>query len=196
MTLHNDSHYLTLADVLAKINNDVTTLGTDFAFAEGSALHRVFKYAFDEKWALPEGIPPYKHPNIKEGASIVDLLILIRRGRLDYFSAEKYPNLSNMKREEIFTRTLECLSDGEAEVLLLVKDHELYKKYPNITRDVLVEYGYLPKLETEKEVSKSETKSEEVDTKVSDEIVETPKKVSKTKSTTKTTRTKTKKTKK
>lgn len=162
MTLHNDSHYLTLADVLKKINDNVASLGTDFAFSEGSALHRVFKYAFDEKWALPEGTPPYKHPNIKEGASIIDLLILIRRGRLDYFSAEKYPNLSKMKREEIFTRTLECLSNGEAEVLLLVKDHELYKKYPNITRDVLVEYGYLPKLEVTKEASKSDDKSESV----------------------------------
>lgn len=192
MTLNNDSHYLTLVDVLKKINDDVTLLGTDFKFNTNSALHRVFTYAFDEKMALPEGEPPYKHPNIKEGASIVDLLILIRRGRLDYFSEKKYPNLSKLKREEIFVRTLECLSDGEAETLILVKDQQLFKKFPNITRDVLVEYGYLPKLEE----SKSDTKSVDVKAEVSEKSVAVAKKTSNTKKTSKVSKSKTKKTKK
>lgn len=191
MTLNNNSHYLTLVDVLKKINDDVSLLGTDFRFNASSALHRIFTYAYDEKMALPEGEPPYKHPNIKEGASIVDLLVLIRRGRLNYFSEKKYPNLTNRKREDIFIRTLECLSDGEAETLILVKDQQLYKKFPNITRDVLVKYGYLPKLDE----TESENKSE-VDAEIPTEVVDTPKKVSTTKSASKKTRAKTKKTKK
>lgn len=191
MTLNNDSHYLTLVDVLKKINDDVSLLGTDYKFNASSALHRIFTYAFDEKMSLPEGEPPYKHPNIKEGASIIDLLILIRRGRLDYFSDKKYPNLTRRKREDIFIRTLECLSDGEAETLILVKDQQLYKKFPNITRDVLVQYGYLPKLEE----TKSEPKSE-VDAEVPTENVDTPKKVSTPKTSSKKTKPKTKKAKK
>jgi hypothetical protein len=192
MTLNNDSHYLTLVDVLKKINDDVTLLGTDFKFNTNSALHRIFTYAFDEKMALPEGEPPYKHPNIKEGASIIDLLILIRRGRLDYFSEKKYPTLSKSKREEIFIRTLECLSDGEAETLILVKDQQLFKKFPNITRDVLVEYGYLPKLEEDK----SDTKSVDVGTEVSTKSVAVTKKTSNTKKANKVSKSKAKKTKK
>lgn len=160
MTLNNDSKYLTLAEVLERINEDVTSLEREYRFSEGSALHRIFTFAFDDKWALPEGYPPFTPNKFVEGASPTDLLIMIRRGRLEYFSSKAYPDLMKSKREELFIRTLESVHAKEAEVLLMIKDQTLTKKYPNITRDVLVRYGYLPKIEA---TNKEETKSTPVE---------------------------------
>ena len=164
--LKNNSKYLTMAEVLERINADTSSLGTDYKFSRGSALHEIFRYAFEEdyKWTLPEGTPPYTPSKFAQGGTPTDMLVMIKHGRLRYFSGKLYPNLTKMKREELFIRTLEEVHASEAEVLLLIKDQNLTSKYPNITYKVLEEYEYLPHrevVETEDVVVES-PKSEEV----------------------------------
>ena len=58
-----------------------------------------------------------------------------------YFGKNK--PVPSAKREELFIRLLETVHAPEAKVLLAVKDQELTKMYPNITYEVLEQYGYL-----------------------------------------------------
>ena len=160
-----DFNKLTLSEALAFIDKDVTLLGSTFRFAEGSPLHQVFKCAFlpQYKFVLPEGNPPYTPLEVKPGSASCDLLVAIKRGRLDYFTPKM--DVNPIKREQLFINLLETVDATEAKVVLAIKDQALTKMYPKITWEVLHKYGYLP------EPPKPDTKSQK-----SEEVVEQPKK--------------------
>ena len=150
------ANMMTLAEVMTDINNDVTSLGNLYKYKPNSPLTQLFRAAFieDEAWVLPEGDPPYKPYMGSVGTSPTDLLKAILRGRLAYFGRNK--PVPSAKREELFIRLLETIHASEAKVLLAVKDQELTKLYPNITYEVLEQYGYLPHREVKPtEASKS-----------------------------------------
>ena len=148
---------MTLAEVMTDINNDVTSLGNLYKYKPNSPLSQLFRAAFleEDAWVLPEGDPPYKPFMGAVGTSPTDLLKAILRGRLAYFGKNK--PVPSAKREELFIRLLETVHATEAKVLLAVKDQELTKMYPNITYEVLEQYGYLPHREVKPtEASKSQ----------------------------------------
>lgn len=159
----SNPNMMTLSEVLQTINDDVSLLGTTFRYSPNSPLSQVFRFAFvkSEKWVLPEGNPPYTPYMGAIGTSADDLLLVIRRGRFDYFT--KYKNVKPIKREELFIKLLEGVHASEAKVLLAVKDQELHKSYPNITYEVLIKYGYLPEdfPEGERVFSKSDLEKHE-----------------------------------
>lgn len=134
---------MTLHEVLQQINNDISLLKTAYKFSAGSALSKVFRYAFvpECKFELPEGVPPYTPCTNQPGDTPSDLLVVLVKNRLEYL--EKYMDVSSIKREMIFIRLLETVHPTEAKILLAIKDQKLFTLYPNITPEVLIEAGYL-----------------------------------------------------
>ena len=136
---------MTLNEVLQKINDDTTLLqrGSTFGFAAGSPLHKLFTFAYipEKKFLLPEGDPPYTPSVQSVGMTGADLLVAIRRDRLNYFVDKA---IQPVRREQLFISLLETVYAEEAKVLLAVKDQCLDKLYPNLTYKTLYQYGYLP----------------------------------------------------
>jgi hypothetical protein len=155
---------MTLWEVLSAIDKDVSLLKTTFRYGKGSALSKIFAYAFIKKykWLFPETDPPFKPCDLKAGMTPTDLLAAIRKGRLEYFIQK---DLAQPLREKIFIQLLESVHVNEARVLLAIKDQDLESLFPNITYDVLADAGYLPRRKPEVVPPKEEptdTKSKEV----------------------------------
>lgn len=75
------------------------------------------------KWALPEGVPPYK-PN-----ELVDQEhVLIREAeKIRYFIQGFHDNLPQLKRETMFVEFLERLAPKDAELICTIKDKKPIK---------------------------------------------------------------------
>lgn len=92
-------------------------------------LKAILKYAFDPKikFLLPEGAPPYKENDYPD-----------QQGNL-YFTYKKlylfieggHPNLSDLKRQDLFIGVLETVDKDDAKVLIGMKDKTIPIK--NIT---------------------------------------------------------------
>ena len=87
--------------------------------------------------ALPEGEVPYKKNEAPANSGGHTRLVHEWRTLYNYVKGGN-DKLSQMKREQMFVQLLESLHADEAEILLLVKDKELQKKY-RITRQVVEE---------------------------------------------------------
>lgn len=106
----------------------------------------------DQKWNIPEGEPPFKKDKgTPVGLSETNLFVEARR--LYVFLDEK-SNVHKMKREQLFIDMLEGIHFTEAEMLCLVKDKQLQKKYKSIKRALVEETfpGLLPAEVKEKKV--------------------------------------------
>lgn len=85
-------------------------------------LRRCLMIMFDKniKWLLPEGDPPYtpnRYPD-QDGnfyAEIRRLYLFMEGGNKD---------LSQLKREQLFVQMLEYISQQDAKLLLMIKDHK------------------------------------------------------------------------
>lgn len=84
--------------------------------------------------AVPEGSVPYTPNPAPVGTEHSRLAVEYRK--LYYFVVGGDNTLSNNRRETMFIQLLEGLSAPEAEVLCLVKDKQLGKRY-KITRNVV-----------------------------------------------------------
>ena len=169
---------LTLYEALQMINEDVKLLKDPKAFAyhPGSPLEMVFKCAFlpECKFDLPEGLPAFEYSQEAVGMCAEDMLVVIRKGRFDYLMKGRV-QINPIVRERIFVKLLEGLHKSEANVLIAIKEQNLTGMFPNITYDVLVDAGYLPRREElmAKAVTKAVSEVESpTDTKSAD--VETP----------------------
>lgn len=152
-----DFNKMVLSEVLQAINDEPSLMdkGQPFAFQPHSALAIVFAHAYipAAKFKLPDGDPPYNKEERKPGMTSSDLLYAIRRHRFSYFVDSA---IDQRKREQLFIMLLETVCNDEAKVLLAVKDQKLDLLYPNLTYDLLEQYGYLP---TRSEQEKAEAKS-------------------------------------
>lgn len=107
-------------------------------------LKTLLEYAFiaEKKWDLPEGTPPFKPAAEPIGMTPTNLYGELRR--LYVFNRA---DLKPIKREGLFISLLEGLHPKEAELICAIKDQELTKLYPKITRKLVTEAGFIPKVE-------------------------------------------------
>jgi len=105
---------------------------------KSECLQALLIWNFDEtaKSALPEGPVPYTPNESPVGTEYHTRLT--GEHRKFYHFIEGASNISKNRRESIFISMLESLSSEEADLLCLVKDKELTKKY-RITHNVVKE---------------------------------------------------------
>ena len=99
------------------------------SYNDNNPLKTILKYAYDPKikFLLPEGAPPYKENDF-----------LDQQGNLYYSFKKLYlfieggnPNLSDVKRQDLFIGILETVDKDDAKVLIGMKDKKIPIK--NIT---------------------------------------------------------------
>ena len=92
-------------------------------------LKMVLKSSFDPKivWRLPEGDVPFIKNDAPEGTEHTRLEQ--EAGKLFHFIKGGNDKLNQVKCETMFVQMLEGLHPKEAEIICLVKDKELTKKY-------------------------------------------------------------------
>lgn len=106
---------------------------------ETPVLRALMRINFDPtvKMDLPEGEPPF---NKEAGRPIgYQQTNLINEYRRFYIWLDPTQNLPKFKKERLFIEMLEGLHLSEAEVMCLVKDKQLTKKYKSIKEDIIRE---------------------------------------------------------
>jgi len=103
------------------------------------ALRDILKGGLDESltWILPSGAPPYKKEK-NQPIGLSPSTLYKQSPRLRYFVAggpgEK---LHSTKRERMFINVLESVHPREAELLIAMKDRQLKKLYPCLTKQLV-----------------------------------------------------------
>ena len=121
-------------EVLQKVSN-AKTKAQKVKLLEGfntPALRAILIANFDESVIsmLPDGEVPYKKNEAPEGT---EHTLLAQEYRKLYLFFKGGANISQTRRETLFIQLLEGLHQGEAEVLCLVKDKRIGKRW-KITR--------------------------------------------------------------
>lgn len=143
-----------ITELLKEINDDPSLLQTTYRkVGNGGPLGVLFKHAFtsEGKFILPSDEPPYR-PN----ANPIGMTQAIFQQEINKFYVFCRTDLKSTKRETIFIQLLEAIHPTEAKVLLAIKDQNLTKLYPNLTRKVITEAGFIPVL-TEDQLKAEET---------------------------------------
>ena len=86
-------------------------------------LKTILQGAYDPRvtWLLPTGEPPYNPNKITDQEGV-----LIRECRkLTYFVEGGYPNLKQVKREQMFIELLENVAPADARLLCAIKEKKL-----------------------------------------------------------------------
>ena len=125
---------LLMHEVLQKVSN-AKTKAQKVKLLEGyntPALRAILIANFDESVIsmLPDGEVPYKKNEAPEGT---EHTLLAQEYRKLYLFFKGGANISQTRRETLFIQLLEGLHQGEAEVLCLVKDRKIGKRW-KITR--------------------------------------------------------------
>ena len=125
---------LLMHEVLQKVSNAKTKAQKVILLEEYNtpALRAILIANFDESVIsmLPEGDVPYKKNDAPEET---EHTILDHEYRKLYLFFKGGANISQTRRETLFIQLLEGLHQGEAEVLCLVKDRKIGKRW-KITR--------------------------------------------------------------
>ena len=131
--------------MLDEINSDPAKLDV---YKNDAALKIIFEYAFvpEKKFILPEGEPPFKPAAEPLGMTPTNLFSELRRMYV-FCRADLTP----LKRESLFISFLEGIHPTEAKMMLAVKDQELHRVYPKITRKLLEKVGLLDPEKPKKE---------------------------------------------
>lgn len=89
-------------------------------------LRILLKHAFDPniKFALPEGAPPFTTKEDDAGS------LIFGAKKLYLYVEGGYPNLTQMRREQLFSNFLESMPTSDANLLIAVKD----KKFPGVNK--------------------------------------------------------------
>tara|TARA_Y100000004_G_scaffold38395_1_gene41208 strand:- start:527 stop:961 length:435 start_codon:yes stop_codon:yes gene_type:complete len=131
---------LLINEVLQKVSNAKTKAEKKKLLLQynTNALRSILIANFDESIVslLPPGEVPYTPNDAPEGTEHTVLEKEYRK--LYLFFKGGSSTLKQSKREELFIQMLEGLSQGEAEVLILVKDKKLGKRW-KITKAVVSE---------------------------------------------------------
>ena len=139
--LENSNSRLLLSEILRKVSNAKTKAEKVILLRENnsSALRMLLIWNFDESVIsmVPEGDVPYTPNDAPVGT---DHTRLEQESKGFYrFVKGGQDSLKSLKREAMFVQLLEGLSAEEAELLCLVKDGQMNKKYKRITKSVLQE---------------------------------------------------------
>ena len=130
---------LMISEVLRKAHNAKTKAEKVKILQDNNSqtLRSLFIWNFDDsvKSAVPEGKVPYTHNDAPQGTEHASLEV---EGRKLFYFVEGGSNIPQMKKETMFIQMLEGLHQDDAEVLCLVKDKQLHKKY-RITKNVVSE---------------------------------------------------------
>ena len=102
---------------------------------DSPALRSILIWNFDDavESAFPEGEVPYTPNDAPIGTEHSKLIHECRK--FNYF-VKGINNISQTKRETMFIQMLEALHQSEAELICIVKDKQLHKKY-RITKSVV-----------------------------------------------------------
>lgn len=143
-----------IPEMLEEINADPKAIEK---YKDNAALKLLFEYAFlpEKKFDLPEGDPPFKPDAAPIGMTPGNLFQEMRR--LYVFTPERV--LSKVRKEQLFIQLLENIHPSEAKVILAVKDQKLNSLYKNVTSDLAVQYGFIPKQEKDTAGDRSPKKS-------------------------------------
>ena len=143
-----------IVEILEEVNADTSALEK---YKTNAALKYIFEYAFipEKKFDLPEGDPPFKPDPAPIGMSPANFTQETKK--LYVFTKER--PLKAVRREQLFIQLLENVHPSEAKLLLAVKDQKLNKLYKNITSELAVEYGFIPKQEKVEPGDRSPKKS-------------------------------------
>jgi hypothetical protein len=136
-----DTYRPLISEVLRKVNNAKTKAEKKELLLRynSQTLRSLFIWNFDETVTslLPVGDVPFTPNPAPEGT---DNTLLENEGKkLFYFVKGGADHLSKSKREQIFLAILENVHPDEAEVLCLVKDKQLQKKYTRISKALVEE---------------------------------------------------------
>ncbi len=140
-SMENSNPRLLLSEILRKVSNAKTKAEKIKLLRENNsvALRQILIINFDDSVVsmIPEGDVPYT-PNDAPVGTDHSRLEQEYRGLYRFFKGgdNKLPNL---KRESMFIQLLEGLAAEEAELVCLVKDGTLSKKYKRITKAVVSE---------------------------------------------------------
>ena len=130
---------LLLNEVLQKVSNAKTKVQKIKVLQEHNtpALRQILIANFDESVIsmLPDGNVPYKKNDAPEETEHTKLAHEYRKLYLFFKGGA---NVSQSRRETLFIQLLEGLHQGEAEVLCLVKDKQIGKRW-KITRQCVEE---------------------------------------------------------
>jgi len=131
---------LLLSEILQKVNNAKTKAEKAKLLNEhnSQALRSLLIWNYDEsvQSMLPDGPVPYKPLDVPKGSNHQ---FLDTQSKLFAYFVKGGINVTSMKREEMFIGLLESLHPEEAEVLCLVKDKSLQKKYTRISKTLIQE---------------------------------------------------------
>lgn len=136
-----DTYRPLISEVFRKVNNAKTKAEKTELLRKynSQTLRSLLIWNFDEsvKSMIPEGEVPFTPNPAPEGT---DHVKLENEGKkLFYFVKGGADSMSQTKREQIFLGMLESLHPDEAEVLILVKDKALQKKYTRISKALIQE---------------------------------------------------------
>ena len=136
-----DNYNLSFHEILTKVNNakDKPKKIEVLRKYDTNELRMLMKGAFDPRleWLMPEGKPPYKPNEAPIGTEHTWLKQEVKR--MFHFLKGGNPQLSQMKRDNMFIQMLEGLCDEEAKLLIQVKDGELNKHYKGLTANLVKE---------------------------------------------------------
>lgn len=135
-----DTYRPLISEVLRKVNNAKTKKEKSELLLKynSQTLRSLFIWNFDEsvKSALPEGDVPFTANPAPEGT---DHILLENEVKKFFYFIEGASQITQSKREQIFLGMIENLHPDEAEVLILVKDKKLQKKYTRISKALIEE---------------------------------------------------------
>ena len=136
-----DNYALSYQEILTKANNakDKPKKLEVLRRYDTNELRMFLKGAFDSKleWLLPEGKPPFKPNDAPVGTEHTWLKQEVKR--MFHFLKGGNPQLSQMKRDNMFIQMLEGLCEEEAQLLIWAKDGELNKHYKGLTANLIKE---------------------------------------------------------
>ena len=128
---------LLISEVIKKASNAKTKAEKIKILQENNsqALRSVLKWNFEPKIIsdIPEGEVPFKRNDAPIGT---EHTMLEREGRNLWRFIKGANSLTRFKREQLFIQLLEGLHESEADIICLVKDKQLHKKY-RITKAVV-----------------------------------------------------------
>ena len=141
MAVNDATYNLSFHEILTKVNNakDKPKKIEVLQKYDTNELRMFLKGAFDDKleWLLPEGSPPYTPNEAPVGTEHTWLKQEVKR--MFHFLKGGNPQLSQMKRDNMFIQMLEGLCEEEAKLLVWAKDNELNKHYKGLTANLIKE---------------------------------------------------------